>query len=66
MRPLKLIHNGVQWNAIDLTMNHSIRRSIYCTRRETSQPIPRVEGQTSLKYNSDYTAYYMGENLFLN
>jgi len=42
-RPLKLIRNEVQSSALDLTLNdvHSIRRSVYRTRRKTLLSLPK-------------------------
>jgi hypothetical protein len=42
-RPLNLIWNEVQSSALDLSLNdvHSIRRSVYRTRRKTLPPLPK-------------------------
>lgn len=66
-RPLKLIRNEVQSSALDLTLNdvHSIRRSVYRTRRKTLPPLPKNVTEVHTALNNLDTNTYKGENLLL-
>jgi len=66
-RPLKLIHEEVQSNVVDVTSNdvNSIRSSIYRARRKTLPPLPKSVSEVHSALTLLQLNTYKGDENFL-